>query len=552
MQRALFLAQVGLRDVRVNVADRGNPPKFLSCDRWEVKEVCQFLLGQLPNVPNATNLRNDLTNCPGARSAGRALCFLWDTKKQVLDDRVRLPLLEPSLEEAGRILGHDRGATLDLCLVATDQDPDQGDPRHWRNDTVELARFCLRYLQDRYSTLVATVLPVYPLREAPHQHDQAYRQVRGLPVQQCKGLVFLEASGGIPAVNGALRELCLTWFDDRLVLLQPVEVGETELREGKGSSVQRIPLRPFRADRLLRRLEDLVEAGHYDGAADLLEKENQVRQDDRFYDPRASALLRYAAARFNLDHASALEALQGFTGDPQLERWQQQVRTPSVLTALWDAILGAEACLRQGRLGDFVVRVAMALESFWRAWAEALEPRLVDAYAQSNGAPLPPAPVRQPFLIDPNKLRNIPSFANFSPDNYRPLQQGGPGTGFQPRTRSPKDPRWMPHALLFDVLVQHLATGNQALQGTVLSVARTLRPLQPLVELRNGFVHNLQAITPEVILHHLGMAGENIKAVEDKVLSQFQSAVNTALGQTPPTFTRAAREALNILRSRLP
>lgn len=449
------IANIGLRDVRFNIAEEGEQPCYLSCDRGE--EAAQI----------SQSLGCDI----GARHMGEKLTDMLSGDFQRVASRLVFPMLAPSLRMAIEIAGPAGDPVTELMLLATNQDP--GTARaHYHNDTISLAGVVSQVLQKENEGLAVRVLT---LTRSPHQHDSAYLLLQSLLPVRSSGLVFLVASGGIPAVNSAARELCLNRFDDRLRLLQPNEPSVEARRAGAESPVTCLPLRPFRVDRLAGHIQQLTVSYDYQGALGVLRREQAVRSEDRISDAVVAAVLEYAHARFNCDYSGAAQALCEVLADgSQVKLWHDTVSRASFQDFLWEMVETAEICLNQGKWGDFLWRVTSFVENAWRWWAEQLVPDLTSWYSYVDRRGRPVAPPGERFFVDKSQL-----------------QTHMPGLGLD-KVRSFRDDNTVdPTRNLFRRIVDQQIPSKQTEQRTAIR----LRRFEPLINLRNNALHAIKGVS---------------------------------------------------------
>ncbi len=226
------------------------------------------------------------------RPAGKELLDRWGEPGEDLSERLRLPILTPSLREV--LATHRR---IDhLTLFATDQ----SDPRYRVTDTLYFARLARRWLQSRpeFADFLGDI-QVDTLSDAsPATYDSTFAiyasRVASLDSDEITAC-YVGVTGGTPAMNMALLFHAVRVFGSRCQVVYkrpdpdepafPLDIG-TQLRQSvsRQAVVAALERQDFAAALAL-----MEEAGGYD--------------DDLV------ALTRYGEQRINFDFDSARRSL---------------------------------------------------------------------------------------------------------------------------------------------------------------------------------------------------------------------------------------------------
>jgi len=327
----VFVANIGTRDIVLNVGDPSRPCYF-SFDKGEEGEAVRQFLG-----------------CgEGTRAIARHL------RRQLAQyaDRLKLPILAPALRLAlGQV-----GSLERVVLFATDQGEAAGEHRLW--DTIESASLLQQLLPQAFRGRI-THIDIIPVSVNPSAHDLAYtfvgealtRRLPASPVTQ----VFASIKGGIPALNAALRTHVLDLYGARAALIETHEPSRLDRLDGKEGEARIVSSWPFRKNALLRVVRALLDRYDYSGVQQLLAAEGVNH-------PKVVALLQHAQSRFNLDFDGAAEALKTYgSGTPH--QWKISAREAWGRQRLGELAWTAQILLERKDFVGFVTRVASLCET---------------------------------------------------------------------------------------------------------------------------------------------------------------------------------------------
>ena len=330
----VFIANIGNRDIALNVGDDANP-WYVYFDKGEDgKYVRQFL--SLPDDAGARAMAEHVR-----QNIGRYA------------DLLKFPLLIPPLDYA-----LSQVDSLDLVLLfATDQS--KSVKAHWPWDTIESAYILGERLplnanfQNKISRI--EIIPVAD----PSSHDLAYNFIgevlnQYVPLSQVKRL-FATISGGIPALNSAFRAQAIDMYGALATLIQADEPSSQERASGVESPLNIVDTWPFRKTAILRVVHTLLERYDYSGVQQVLARE-------KVSCPQIDAFLQHANARFNLNFEGAATALQHF-GSGKPAQWKISTTDPWRRQRLAELAWTAQVLFERRDFVGFVTRIASLCET---------------------------------------------------------------------------------------------------------------------------------------------------------------------------------------------
>lgn len=350
----IFVANIGNRDVAFNCGTEDNP-NFVTFSKQRSQEASEV---------------QEVLGCePGARAVVSALSETFSDRQKLLH-HLRFPILRPALKQALADCRED-GELDRIVLFGTDQDPEEV-PHHYPWDTITTARL-LRDLLPLDSDLDlrsdVTSIEVFPVRSHPHRFESAYRHLEGV-FDRFAGTdahIYASVNGGIPALNTALRIRALNSFGPRAHLIETEEPSAEQKQLGAEGESTFADTWPYRRDALLRIARDLLDTYEYDALLDVLDRELSREEKDRFGD--VVALIRHAAARFNLDFGNAAEILreglrnESLSDDMAKPYGETATRGPSSLQRLHELSWTARIFFERGDVSNLVVRTATLRET---------------------------------------------------------------------------------------------------------------------------------------------------------------------------------------------
>jgi hypothetical protein len=352
----IFVANIGNRDIAFNCGTEEDP---------------DFVTFSKQRSQGASKVQEVLECEPGTRAMVSALSEAF-SDRQTLLGHLRFPILRPALKQALADCGQD-GKLDRIILIGTDQDPDKA-PRHYPWDTITTVGL-LRDLLPLDSDLGLhpdTSIEVFPVRSQPHRFESAYRHLEGVfdIFTGADAHIYASVNGGIPALNTALRIRALNSFGPRAHLIETEEPSDKQKKLGAEGDSTLADSWPYRRDALLRIARDLLDTYEYDALLDVLDRELSEEEKNRFRG--AQALLRHAAARFNLDFENAAEILQqgvhnGVLPDDIAKPYAETAnRGPLSLQRLHEILGTIRILLDRGDYSNLVIRTAILIEAVQR------------------------------------------------------------------------------------------------------------------------------------------------------------------------------------------
>ena len=350
----IFVANIGNRDIAFNCGTEKDP---------------EFVTFSKQRSQGASEVQKVLGCGPGTRAMVSALSEAFPNYETLLR-YLRFPILRPALKQALADCGQD--CELDrIVLFGTDQDPNEV-PHHHPWDTITTAKLLKDLLPidpDLRLGMNGTSIEVFPVRSHPHRFESAYRHLEGVfgRFTGTDHQIYASVNGGIPALNTALRIRALNSFGPRAHLIETEEPSAEQKRRGAEGGSTIADSWPYRRDALLRIARDLLDTYEYDALLDVLDRELSEEEKKGFRG--AQALLRHAAARFNLDFENAAEILrkgvrrQSLLNDVAKPFGETAARGPSSLQRLQELSWTARIFFERGDISNLVVRTAMLRET---------------------------------------------------------------------------------------------------------------------------------------------------------------------------------------------
>jgi len=295
-------------------------------------------------------------NIIGMRHLGKWLLDNFDR----YSDKLRLPILQPVFNELGNRV-FDK-----TCLVATNQ-PDTVPPFHRDRDTIFVAQLISR-LAEEQGFNGGSFKYIEIKTGEPDRYDEVYlflgKELRNLI--STEDVVVAALSGGIPAINAAIRDHVLGICGKRAALIQtkePSHVDETGRAEFISSW-------HFRRDQIYRQIRELLSKSYdYAGALNLLEDEGFA---EKF--PEVCAVLNHADKRSQFDWKASVDALQKsqelIEKNSQVQQWYESANHKTTLSRLREVMDCTEIAFRRSHWRDFIVLAETFVENAWRILAE--------------------------------------------------------------------------------------------------------------------------------------------------------------------------------------
>jgi len=351
--RTILLANVGQRDVRIDVGQDG-APEFRALMGEDASKVADHLRQRGVDVERYVEQEQSI----GARGLALAIREHLD---QIGVEALRFPILQPALEYALQA-----GPLDELLLFGTRQ----RDQRFAVGDTVVSAQLLADSLIPRAFPALGHKVRVIPVEDVnPAAYDETFqffgsflrkasKELRRETVARC----FASLRGGTPALNAALQAMVLAAYGRRAVLLEVDEPERTRMLAGKSGTARAVDSWPFRKAELLRTVNPLLAHHDYAGVVDLVEAGISQPESARLGD--LIALLRHADARFNLDFGRAAHILEYDVSPTLRERqcWLETAVQPWGVQRIADVGYSAKLLLEREDQCGFAVRVGTLCE----------------------------------------------------------------------------------------------------------------------------------------------------------------------------------------------
>ena len=296
---------------------------------------------------------------------------------QLYAPRIALPLIGKALRHAQR-----QGEISQVVLIASDQGAEPTDKtalKNWQSDTLYVAQMVAQVITrgDGWAAIPAERITIWLIgqddgRTDPSDYDlvRAFfeRRLPALVVQHPVGPVFLEVTGGTPAMTTGLLIAGSEVFGERAQALYIQE--RSELPATLNTS-RRLAAGPLRAA-----LKTHTVNYAYDAALSLLHQQ-QATVTERLR-PGAGevleAVLDYARCRYNFDFPRARRAIEGGVDRAGDGRWRSDLLTlhgaitqPNRTTLLAEVYHGAAARYITAAYADFLTQVVRFQENAFRA-----------------------------------------------------------------------------------------------------------------------------------------------------------------------------------------
>lgn len=295
---------------------------------------------------------------PGTRLAARRIRErIWEYEKLV-----SFPILSPAIEMMLQKVNRIERVVL---FVTDNEEKDY----NWAWDSIETARLFEEILKKSGRSPFFDKIDIVRVSQ-PHLYDCSYTQIgeylestfRRNRLKQ----VFVAVSGGIPAMNSALRSQAVDRFGARSVMIQVVEPTEEDKLSGVTGSAVAVDTWPFRRAAIIRVLELLLTNYDYEAAQVLLGNEGVGGSVKR--------LCQLGNAKFNLDHESVAILLGELGADaPNLPSGSPDV------SQLDDLALSCHVLLRRRDLIGLLARISSLYELTERLIGRklAIEPKVL-------------------------------------------------------------------------------------------------------------------------------------------------------------------------------
>lgn len=288
----IFLANVGNRDIAYNFAGDTNSPGFIrfekKMDFWnEVADELDF-------------------KGLGMRLATEKLNQHFEKYKEKLTAPILFPSLNFILNEFDNIKQIDS-----LILFVTDNPKKNW---NWNWDTIEAGKLLEKLiLEDKVFAEKIKNIQIIEAKDVkqkninPSNYDEAYKFILRKTDELLPGddhNVFTALSGGIPAMNSALRSYIIERFGFRAFLIQNEEPSENEKELGVEGKAELISSWTFRKTILLRLIKGFLERYDYQAVLEIIESE-------KINDKILVSLCSHGKARLNFDFEGAEGFLRG-------------------------------------------------------------------------------------------------------------------------------------------------------------------------------------------------------------------------------------------------
>ncbi len=352
----VLLANIGNRDVAVDVGDPARPHWLFADDKGKA-ELLRWIEARYGWKP--------ATESAGARDIGAFLLEKMDGGDDDLRFRIRIPILQPIIEQVGRDVSK-------VVLCCTDQ-REEVPAAHRSRDTVTMAQVAGELLAERLDDghgQGEMQIVVCPIADRPHELEPAYQQIalaldEELPEEPSQA--YMSPRGGIPAMNQALFWYGLERFNTRLRVLEVPEPPADAVRRGRYGTPVPSDLWPFLRTGWLREFRQYLERYDYAGAREHVERLSQNGAHGRVPVTDVVEILRW------------LETLMNDNVEGAEERWNESVQRIAnftfpeilkphaeskhrILATLTHRAWVAALCYERADYLGFVVRAAAVVE----------------------------------------------------------------------------------------------------------------------------------------------------------------------------------------------
>jgi len=365
----IFLANVGNRDLAYNLSALFYVCFEKKCEYWE-------------------DIKKELELCGiGMRIATQKI----NTNYEHYKDKLVAPILSPSIDFV-----FTQVEKIDSVVLFVTDNP-QEDQKNWIWDTIETGKLLEKILRsnDDLSRKIKSIKIVKAEVENPNDYDAAYIFISNKLNALFKGKVdniFTAISGGIPAMNSALRSYTIERFGIKTHLIQKDEPFEREKEAGIHGQAKKINSWTFRKTIISRLVENLLQRYDYEGILELLKSES-------INDVLLDKLCAHGKARLNFDFNGAKAILAGIKSTNQpLINLKNSVSNPSYLQRAAEIAFIAQILLSRGDFSGFLTRTASFREL------------VVNIIADTGGISFPKG-----FVSFAKKLEQIEKTANAMP-----------------------------------------------------------------------------------------------------------------------------------------
>jgi hypothetical protein len=487
MPYVVFVANVGNRDIVLNIGDEASP-FFLSFDKGEEGlGVKKFL------------------NC--SDEGTRALAKHVREHLSGLERRLRFPIVGSGVAKSLEVVGK-----IDqVLLLGSDQPESAGHHRLW--DTIESARLLEVCLPAAFSDRIQAI-HVEPAPINPSLHDEAFgfvgETLRRLVPPTKVDHVFASVKGGVPAMNAAVREHAVAMYGPKVSLIEVEEPSREDRLAGRAGQSRIAPSWPLRRETILRIAKTLLGRFDYEGLRVLLESE-EVKDEE------AIAVLRHAHLRLNLDFDEAAHSLKRFkTG--RTHQWKVSAGTEWSRQRLLDLALSADVSLARQDFIGFLARAATFCENCRRQLVFVLTGLKVEAC-------LFPSSVRDRKLLDALRARRKLATLKASGD---------------------REPPWRADRDLFNAIAHHWresSTRGRDSVKKVQEVQRRLKQLEGLERLRNDVLHMMKGVSYSDLTEKLPEPNKAFFEIASTILAAMES-IERMLG-APDHIVKGIYEDIN-------
>lgn len=298
--------------------------------------------------------------------------------------RLRLPMIEKTL----RLIAPKLDADLNIVLFATDQDEQV--PAHYRDsDTIHFAELIKNILYERHkaSGLIKKQIQTLKTSHNPADYDMMYEFFHAqLPLIAEKvgkdDQVYFLIAGGTPQMNTMLLFIGTETFGAQAM---PLYVSQDSDRASVLDITRQLYKRALQTS-----LNVMLKAYAYDPALNLLRENRDYLESSAV--TLLEGVLRYAAARRNLDFKQALETLDTVHKDARTLRGlivslQREIDDQSEAAKLRETVYLSQLAERTGNWADFLSRLFRFSEGCMQLMAEELGVEWSDKKERKSFAP---------------------------------------------------------------------------------------------------------------------------------------------------------------------
>jgi len=265
-------------------------------------------------------------------------------------DRLIVPIIFPSLEFV-----LTKVEKIDSLVLLVTDNPKENQ-QNWIWDTIEAGKIIEKLIRadKNLTNKIKNIKIVKAEADNPNEYDAAYKFISHKFDTLLQGKidnVFTAISGGLPAMNSALRSYTIERFGVKTHLIQKDEPLDDDKESGIHGRAKSIDSWIFRKTLILRLVKTLLERYDYEGVLELLKNES-------VNDPTINKLCAHGKARFNFDFKRAEGVLSGLKLNSSIENLKNSASNHTDLQRISEIAFIAQILLERGDLIGFLTRTA--------------------------------------------------------------------------------------------------------------------------------------------------------------------------------------------------